>query len=232
MADRSISASAISQSRVAGHLQWGFDCAALADEKSLSGLSGYFSVIWSDLRSVSSSWIVRVWRKENGDVDGEDDGSGVSVSRRIRIRFCTVRTFFRRGGTDFYQFQEQGTFTVSFQPRVSKIYCPWSRGFVFWSLCLLPYVFLRISMLSIQLAFLVVIPRCQWEIGCIRRGCQWQTFSLDYFAPINCCFCLHLRIMSRVCLDRVGELNTFLTLIELRETHIIAVCFIEYCVFT
>ena len=138
----------------AGHFQWGFDGAALADENSLPGLRGFFSVIWSDLRSVSSSWIVRVWRKENGDVDGEDDGSGVSVSRRIRIRFCTVRTFFRRGGTDFYQFQEQGTFTVSFQPRVSKFICPWSCDFVFWSLCLLPYVFLRISMLSIQFSSL------------------------------------------------------------------------------
>jgi hypothetical protein len=52
------------------------------------------------------------------------------------------------------------------------------------------------------------------------------------FAPNKWCFCLYLGIMSRVCLDRVGELNTCLTLIELRETHITAICSIEYHVFT
>lgn len=54
----------------------------------------------------------------------------------------------------------------------------------------------------------------------------------ELFARIKWCFCLHLRIMSRVCLARVGELNTFLTLIELRVTHITAICSIEYRVFT
>lgn len=52
------------------------------------------------------------------------------------------------------------------------------------------------------------------------------------FAPMKRCFCLHLRIMSRFFLARVGELNTFLTLIELRETHITAKCSIGYRVFS